>query len=103
MAANILFVLVTRGVLADEVVGGLDRWRPVPFYQMLCKVCEGRRKIDHFWRSFNWSGVVCFEQFFTECKKKFMAAIKVEHVFNCVWSTVDTGILNDIFSGKAQG
>ena len=25
MAANILFVRVTRGVLADEAVGGLDR------------------------------------------------------------------------------
>ena len=31
-----------------------------------------------------------------------MMAIKVEHVFNCVGNTGDTGILNDISSGKAQ-
>ena len=31
-----------------------------------------------------------------------MAAINVEHVFNFVGNTGDTGILNDIFSAKAE-
>ena len=44
MAANILFVRVTRGVLVDEVVGGLGRMASSVSYKMLCKVCEVRRK-----------------------------------------------------------
>ena len=35
MAANILFIRVTRGVFADEVVGGLDNMALVLFYQTL--------------------------------------------------------------------
>ena len=31
-----------------------------------------------------------------------MASIEVEHVFNCVGNTADTGIYNNIFSGKAK-
>ena len=41
MATNILFVRVTCGVLADEVVGGLDSMA----YLLLCKVREGRLKV----------------------------------------------------------
>ena len=52
MAASILFVRVTRGVFADEVVGGLDRMatRALLPNVDLCKVCEGRHKRDHYRR-----------------------------------------------------
>ena len=40
MAANILFVRVTRGVLSDEVVGGLDRMASSVSYKCYC---DGRR------------------------------------------------------------
>ena len=38
MAANILFVRVTRGVFADEVVGGLDNMATRPLLPNLVKV-----------------------------------------------------------------
>ena len=48
MAANILFVRATRGVLADEVVGGLGRMATsANLTKMLYKVCEGRRNSGH--------------------------------------------------------
>ena len=38
MAANILFIRVTRGVFADEVVGGLDNMATRPLLPNLVKV-----------------------------------------------------------------
>ena len=55
MAANILFVRVTRVVFADEVVGGLDNMATSPLLPnlvTLCTVCEGHRKRDHCQRCF---------------------------------------------------
>ena len=79
----------------------------MPFCKMLSKACEDRRKRDHCQRCFvpsifYCSGVACVEQFLSECLKKFMASIKVEHVLNCVRNTGNTRILNNIFSGKAH-
>ena len=50
----------------------------------------------------NWTVFIAFIKLVPECLEKFMASIKVEHVFKCVLNGGDIGIFNDSFSTQVQ-